>query len=169
MDMPLWVFWLGVGIAAAIGEVMSAGLFLASVAVAALITAIVAFFLPASIFLAVQVVVFAALSLLGIAVLRPVVMNALGWHPTDQITGPTYHSHLSGKRAVVTRAVDANGGQIRIGEGEFWSARAFDPDDSMAAGQTVEIVLVEGLTALVAPLPQPALDSPVSVEKGTQE
>jgi membrane protein implicated in regulation of membrane protease activity len=69
---------------------------------------------------------------------------------------------------VVTRRVDANGGQIRIGEGEFWSARAFDPADVMEPGAPVEVVLVDGLTALVSPVIRPVreIEDQEPIEKG---
>lgn len=160
----MWAIWLVVAIAAAIGEIMTAGLFLASFAVAAVITAIVAF-IPGTLIL--QVPIFAALSLLGIAVFRPIALGVLGWHPADQISGPVMQRHLVNKRAVVTRAVDASGGQVRVGEGEFWSARSFDPSEVMQPGTVVEIVLVEGLTALVSPAARPALEPSEVIEKGT--
>jgi membrane protein implicated in regulation of membrane protease activity len=55
---------------------------------------------------------------------------------------------LVGARAVVLQRVDANGGRVRIG-GEEWSARAFMPDEVVEAGKQVEVVRIEGATALV--------------------
>jgi len=55
---------------------------------------------------------------------------------------------LIGRRAVVTREVDAFGGRIRVG-GEEWSARAYLDDQVLAEGRTVDIVQIEGATALV--------------------
>jgi membrane protein implicated in regulation of membrane protease activity len=161
----LWVLWLAVAIAAAIGEVVTLGLFLAAFAAAAVITAIVAIVVPS---LALQVGVFGALSLLGLGVFRPIALNALGWQQAEQITGPVSQSHLMNKRAVVTKTVDNSGGQIRIGEGEFWSARSFDPSDVMEPGAQVEVVLVDGLTALVSPVVRPIqeIDDQAPIEKG---
>lgn len=152
-----WIIWLVVAIVAAIGEMGMTGFFLAPFAVAAVVTAVIAAVFPAAV--AVQVVAFVALSVLGLAVLRPVVVRAMGWSGATQISGPVPQTYLLNKRATVTRTVDANGGQIRIGDGEFWSARAFDPGDTMLPGTVVEIVVVDGLTALVAPVSQPVLES----------
>jgi membrane protein implicated in regulation of membrane protease activity len=55
---------------------------------------------------------------------------------------------LVGRRAVVTRQVDSAGGRIRVG-GEEWSARAYLDGTVLAEGQTVDIVQIEGATALV--------------------
>lgn len=162
----MWVLlWVAVAIAAALGEVMTVGLFLAAFAAAAVITAIVAIVGPP---LAVQVGVFGVLSLLGIGVFRPIALNALGWRQAEQISGPVSQTHLMNKRAVVTKTVDGSGGQIRIGEGEFWSARAFDPGDVMQPGAQVEVVLADGLTALVSPVIRPIreIDDQAPIEKG---
>jgi membrane protein implicated in regulation of membrane protease activity len=161
----MWILWLVVAVAAAIGEVMTVGLFLAAFAVAAVITAVLSIVVGS---LAVQVAIFGALSLLGLGVFRPIAINALGWKQAEQISGPVSQTHLMNKRAVVTRTVDGSGGQIRIGEGEFWSARSFDPSDVMQPGAQVEVVLVDGLTALVAPVVRPLreIEDQAPIEKG---
>jgi membrane protein implicated in regulation of membrane protease activity len=160
----VWI-WIVVALLAAIGELLSTGLFLACLSVAAIVAAGVAVVFAGAV--ALQVVVFAVASLVAIAVCRPVAVRALGWHPAAQIGSPEVHSHIINRRATVVRAVDASGGQIRIGEGEFWSARSFDPSDAMPVGTKVEVVLVDGVTALVAPVEQPALTAEQSLEKGT--
>ena len=160
------LFWVAVAIAAAIGEVMTVGLFLAAFAAAAVITAIISILVPGLIGL--QVGIFGVLSLLGIGVFRPVAINALGWQQGEQLSGPVSQTHLMNKRGVVTRRVDGNGGQVRIGEGEFWSARSFDPDDVIEPGDPVEVVLVDGLTALVSPVIRPVreIEDQAPIEKG---
>lgn len=160
-----YLLWIAVAIAAAIGEVMTVGLFLAAFAAAAVITALVAILIPS---IGIQVAVFGVLSLLGIGVFRPIAINALGWQQSEQISGPVSQNHLMNKRAVVTKTVDGSGGQIRIGEGEFWSARSFDPSDVMQPGAQVEIVLADGLTALVSPVIRPIreIEDEAPMEKG---
>jgi membrane protein implicated in regulation of membrane protease activity len=150
--MTVWVvIWLIIALLAAVGEVATTGLFLASIAAAAVLAAVSALFLP----LIVQAAVFAVAGLGGIAFLRPIIANALGMHSTDLLAGPVSQSHLIGRRAIVTHTVDPSGGQIRIGQGEFWTARPFDGSDVIQPGTPVEILLVDGLTALVAPVEQP--------------
>jgi membrane protein implicated in regulation of membrane protease activity len=55
---------------------------------------------------------------------------------------------LVGRTAVVVRPVDAAGGRVRIG-GEEWTARAYLDGESFAEGTRVEVVKIEGATALV--------------------
>jgi len=159
ISLPIWIV---VAIVAALGEVMTSGLFLASIALGAIVAALLSVFLPGLF----QIGVFAAVSLAGIALFRPVVVHALGLETSAQVTGSVSHPHLLGRRATVTRRVDAAGGQIRIGDGEFWSARAYSEDDVFEPGKQVEILDVEGLTALVAPLSL-ASDTDATPTKGT--
>jgi membrane protein implicated in regulation of membrane protease activity len=159
----MWMIWLVIALGAAIGELLTTGLFLASFAVAAVITAVLSLLLLSG---TLQVLVFVILSLVGIALFRPVLVSALGWSAhTEMASGPARHTIVN-KRAVVTSTVDANGGQIRIGQGEFWSARSFEPSDVIPAGSTVEIVVVDGLTALVLPVQDRVLSSNAAIEKG---
>jgi membrane protein implicated in regulation of membrane protease activity len=160
----VWI-WIVVALLAAIGELLSTGLFLACLSVAAIVAAGVAVIFAGAV--ALQVVVFAVASLVAIAVFRPIAVRALGWHPATPLGNPAVQSHIINRRATVTRAVDSSGGQIRIGEGEFWSARAFDPSDAMPVGSKVDVVLVDGVTALVTAVEQPALAVEQSPEKGT--
>ena len=51
-------------------------------------------------------------------------------------------------RALVLAQVDRTGGRVRIG-GEEWSARAFLDGETMEPGEHVEVVQIEGATALV--------------------
>jgi membrane protein implicated in regulation of membrane protease activity len=162
----MWWTWLVVAVLAAIGEIVTFDLFLASVAAAAVITAVIAIVLQVVIL---QVAVFAGLSLVGIGFVRPAIKHALGIESASHLTGAVPQSHLAGRRGVVTRAIDAAGGQIRIGVGEFWSARAYDPSDTIPVGTPVEVVLVDGLTALVERVEQSALpaDTDVLSQKGS--
>ena len=56
---------------------------------------------------------------------------------------------LIGRRAVVTQQVDSAGGRVRIG-GEEGSARAYLDGEVLEEGSTVDVVKIEGATALVA-------------------
>ena len=158
----MWI-WLVVAVLAAIGEVLSFDLFLAAVAVAAIVTAILALVLP----FVLQVGSFGALSLVGIAFVRPVIKRALGITSLAQDAGAFTHSRLVGRRGIITQAVDAGGGQIRIGEGEFWTARPFDPAETLAPGEAAEVLLIDGLTAVVERVAPPALTSTIGAVSTT--
>jgi hypothetical protein len=72
--------------------------------------------------------------------------GALGQHLVVEIRTGT--DALVGRKAVVTRQVDAAGGRILVG-GEEWSARSYLDGQVLVEGQTVDIVQIEGATALV--------------------
>jgi membrane protein implicated in regulation of membrane protease activity len=81
----------------------------------------------------------------SLAILRPVARRHIRL-PAISRTGT---DALVGRKAVVTRQVDGVGGRIRVG-GEEWSARSYLDDQVLVEGQTVDIVQIEGATALVA-------------------
>ena len=56
---------------------------------------------------------------------------------------------LVGSRALVLERVDAHGGCVKIG-GEVWSARAYDEDEVMEPGTRVDVLKIDGATALVS-------------------
>jgi membrane protein implicated in regulation of membrane protease activity len=126
----------------AIGEVLTPGLFfLGPVALAAAAAAIVALFAGGI----ASVIVFIVASLLSLAVLRPIARS----HIRMPALARTGTDALVGRRAVVTRRVDSVGGRVRIG-GEEWSARSYLDNEVYAEGTTVDVVRIEGATALVA-------------------
>ena len=60
-----------------------------------------------------------------------------------------HHEALLGSKAVAVSRVDEHGGQVKIG-GEVWSARAFDEDHAFEPGTRVEVLKIDGATALVS-------------------
>jgi len=137
-----WVAWVILALVLAVGEIFTPGLFfLGPIALAAIPSAVVALVgLPFWL----QFVVFAGSSLGSLALLRPLARAHLR-QPAELRTGT---AALEGARALVTQRVDQHNGRVRIG-GEEWSARAFMPDQVIEPGQTVEVVKIEGATALV--------------------
>jgi membrane protein implicated in regulation of membrane protease activity len=57
---------------------------------------------------------------------------------------------LVGRRALVLREVTGHDGRVRIG-GEEWSARCYDETLVIPAGATVDVIQIEGASALVYP------------------
>ncbi|MYU47960.1 NfeD family protein, partial [Streptomyces sp. SID7803] len=55
---------------------------------------------------------------------------------------------LKGRQAVVLERVDGAGGRIKLA-GEIWSARALDAGFSFEPGQQVDVVDIDGATAVV--------------------
>jgi membrane protein implicated in regulation of membrane protease activity len=140
--VPAWLIWAIVAIALSVGEIVTPGLFiLGPVAVAAVVAGILAL---AGVGAALQLIVFIAGSLASLLFLRPIAKRHLHM-PAALRTGT---AALEGAKAVVVQRVDVHGGRVRIG-GEEWSARAFVEDGVYEAGERVEVVKIEGATALV--------------------
>ena len=140
--MPDWVFWLLFAAVLAAGEVATLGFFLGAVALAALPAALVAA-LGAS--LGIQLLVFILGSVASLAFIRPVARRHL--HTPPKIRTGT--AALRGTRATVLDRVDSGGGRVKIG-GEAWTARSYDEDDVFEEGARVEVMKIEGATALVS-------------------
>jgi membrane protein implicated in regulation of membrane protease activity len=140
--VPLWIIWAIAAVLLAIGEIFTPGLFfLGPVALAALATTIVAA-LGGPVWL--QIVVFGAGSFAAVGLLRPIARK----HLTMPRAIRTGAAALEGAKAVVLQHVDSRGGRVKIG-GEEWSARSYMPDEEFDVGTEVEVVQIQGATALV--------------------
>jgi membrane protein implicated in regulation of membrane protease activity len=140
--MPDWVIWAIAASALAAGEIFTLGFFLGPVAIAAALAAIVAAIgLPVE----VQVAVFAVASAASLMFIRPIAVRHMRT-PARLRSGT---AALVGTRAVVLERVDADRGQVKIG-GEIWTARSYDEDDVFEPGSRVDVMKIDGATALVA-------------------
>ena len=140
--MPDWVFWLIFAAVLAAGEVATLGFFLGAVALAALPAAAVA---AVGGGLSLQLIVFIVGSVASLAFIRPVARRHLNTPPSIR----TGTAALVGARAVVLERVHSDGGRVKIG-GEEWTARPYDEDDVYDEGARVEVLKIEGATALVS-------------------
>ncbi|WP_030264775.1 NfeD family protein [Streptomyces violens] len=92
-----------------------------------------------------QVIVFAAVSVALVAVVRPIAKRARSGRP-GMASGV---DALKGRQAtVIERVDDSGGGRIKL-NGEVWSARALDEGQVYEPGQKVDVVDIEGATAVV--------------------
>jgi membrane protein implicated in regulation of membrane protease activity len=140
--VPGWVIWAIVALGLAVGEIFTPGLFfLGPVALAAVVAGIVAVAGGAAV---VQLLVFIGGAIASLALIRPIAKAHLRV-PVPLRTGT---AALTGAKAVVLQRVDGDGGRVRIG-GEEWSARAFMEGQAYEPGDRVEVVKIEGATALV--------------------
>jgi membrane protein implicated in regulation of membrane protease activity len=139
--MPGWVVWTIVAVLLALGEVATLSFFLGPIALAAILSAVVAALGGG---LVIQLIVFIAGSLGSLALLRPIAVRHLRT-PARLRTGT---AALVGAKALVLERVDVHGGQVKIG-GEVWSARAYDEAQVIEPGARVDVVKIEGATALV--------------------
>lgn len=89
-------------------------------------------------------VVFAVVSVLLLATVRPVAKRHMNSRPPLL----TNTEALEGRHALVTERVDARDGRVKIG-GDIWSARAMTPGEVIEPGTEVTVVQIDGATAVV--------------------
>ena len=141
--MDSWIIWLIIAAVLGAAEIMTTTLAFGLVGIAALIAAGAGFLgAPA----ALQFGAFVAASAVGLGVARPFALRHIR-HPPLLRTGT---AALVGRPAIVLEEVGPHGGRVRIG-GEVWSARSYDETQVIPAGKTVDVMHIEGATALVYP------------------
>jgi membrane protein implicated in regulation of membrane protease activity len=143
--MDAWLAWLIASAVATVGEILLMGFFLAPFAAGALVAMVAAL---AGAGTAVELALFAVVTVLCFALVRPVARRHL--HAPPQIRTNT--AALIGRNAVVLEAIanDEATGTVRL-EGEVWTARSYDEDELIAAGTRVHVIEIRGATALVSP------------------
>ena len=140
--MP-WIAWLIAAAALAVAEYFTLTLAFGLLAAAALVAAIVAG-LGGPVLA--QVLAFAVTGAVGLLIVRPIARRQMS-HPSPVREG-SYA--LIGKKAVVIEQVTGSQGLIKL-SGEVWSARALDEDHVIPAGALVDVMEIEGATAIVYP------------------
>ncbi len=141
--MGTWVIWLIVAAVLGTVEVMTTTLAFGLMGIAALIAAGAGFLgAPA----ALQFGAFVLASGVGLGVARPFALRHIRQPPMLR----TGTAALVGRSAVVLEEVGPHSGRVRIG-GEVWSARSYDETQVIPAGKTVDVMHIEGATALVYP------------------
>ncbi|EPH46561.1 NfeD family protein [Streptomyces aurantiacus] len=141
MDIDAWVWWLIGAVALGIPLVMTAMPEFGMLAVGAVAAAVTAG-LGGGVVM--QAVVFAVVSVALIAVVRPIAARHGAQRP-QLVSGV---EALKGRSAVVLERVDSSGGRIKLA-GEIWSARPLDTEQSFEPGQEVDVVEIDGATAVV--------------------
>jgi membrane protein implicated in regulation of membrane protease activity len=146
--MDAWVIWVVAAVVLLIAEATTSAFIAIYFGLAAIAAAAVAL---TGVGVVVQLIAFAALSVGSLTLTRPALKRAIG----------STHLHrtgvdaMQGKIGVVTRSIgELESGLVKIG-GETWTARSFYDEEPIAEGSRVEVVKIEGVTALVIPAPSP--------------
>ena len=138
------IFWAVLAALAFVGEVLTVSFFMLFFSLGAVVGLVAAML---GLGITVQAVAFVAASLLSMAILRPALLNRLALGSGE---GYRRHRGITGENAVVTEEIEAGGkGMVRVGSGEFWTARSLHPDEKIERGTRVRVLDTDGLTALV--------------------
>ena len=136
-----WAAWLGAALLLAAIETLTldlVALMLAAGAGAGAVTA--ALGAPT----VVQVVVACVTALAMLLAVRPVALR----HLRSTALTRTGTAALVGRQAVVLERTDGTDGRVKLA-GEVWSARTSDPDLTLEPGATVDVLSIDGATAVV--------------------
>ena len=141
--MGSWVIWLIVAAALGVAELLTVTLALGLLAVAAVAAGVAG---AAGLGVAAELGVFAVVAAAGLGVIRPIAMRHIK-HPPPLRTGV---AALVGRTAIVVEEINGHSGRVRIG-GEIWTSRAYDETLVIPVGAKVDVMQIEGVTALVYP------------------
>ena len=141
--MELWIVWLILAAVLGVAEIMTTTLSFGLLAVAAGAAAVVG---GVGLALPLQLIAFVVAAGAGLGIVRPLAMRHVRQPPLLR----TGTSALVGRSAIVTEEVTGLDGRVRIG-GELWSARSYDESSVIPEGSKVDVLAIEGATALVHP------------------
>ncbi|MFF5649100.1 NfeD family protein [Streptomyces collinus] len=140
--MP-WFLWLLAAAALGAAEFFTLTLVFGLLAGAALVAAVVA---GVGVGLLGQLLALGAATAAGLVLVRPVALRHMAQQPLIRDGSDA----LIGKRAEVMQEVTATRGLIKL-SGEEWSARALDETHVIPVGALVDVMEIEGATAIVYP------------------
>ena len=140
--------WILVGVVLGAIELFSATFVLMWLGIAAVVTGLLGFAVPA---FGSQVVAFAVLSVVLLAVTRPL---ARRWRKGKNEYVSSI-GHLVGEKGlVISKMVQGGTGMVRVG-GDVWSARAHDAGERIDVGEWVEVRAVNSSTLIVSRIERP--------------
>jgi len=137
--MSVWVVWLVLAVALGVAELFTLTLALGLIGAAALIAGVVGAF---GVGLTGQVLVFAVASAAGL--LWSAIARRHMTQPPPLRSGT---EALVGRSALVVEEITATGGRIKL-QGEEWSARCLDETLRIPVGAHVDVMEIEGATAV---------------------
>lgn len=141
--MVPWIIWLILAVVLGAAEIMTLTFALGLLALAAAAAAAAG---AAGAGVPLQIVTFVVAAGAGLGLVRPIALRHIK-QPPPLRSGT---AALVGRSALVLQDVNGHGGRVRIG-GEEWSARSYDETLEIPAGATVDVIQIEGASALVYP------------------
>jgi membrane protein implicated in regulation of membrane protease activity len=142
--VDVWVVWAIVAVLLVVVEVFTLTAAVGLLGGAALVTALTA---ALGVPLPLQFVVFAVASVAGVVLLSPIARRHL---LTARGGVPFGVDAVVGRPGYVLAEVTGRDGRVRIG-GEEWTARTIDDAVVIPAGATVDVLQIDGATAVVHP------------------
>lgn len=141
--MAIWTIWLIFAGICFILEIATEGFLLCWLGVGSLCAMGLSFIMPEA--LVAQTILMAIVSIILIACTRKLAKKVY-----SKEEKPMNVYTILGKKAIVSQSIDniKGQGQIKI-DGDIWSARNEESDEQIAEGDTVEVVRIDGVKAMV--------------------
>ena len=141
--MAIWTIWLIIAGFFLILEILTEGFLVVWLGIGSLCALAVSFFFPEAI--AAQIIVTAIVSIILILSTRKLSKKFSSKNDT-----PMNVYTILGKKAIVSQTIDNIKGQGRIKiDSDTWAARNDDGDELINEGDTVEVVRIDGVKAIV--------------------
>ena len=141
--MEIWTIWLIFAGICLVLEIATEGFLICWLGAGALCAMGISFFMPDAILI--QIAVMAIISTILILSTKKLTTK-FSAKDSDQINVYT----ILGKKAIVSQTIDNLKGQGRIKiDSDMWSARNEDSDEIIAEGETVEVIRIDGVKAMV--------------------
>jgi membrane protein implicated in regulation of membrane protease activity len=145
----VWAAWLGIAVVLGLAELATLDFTLLMLAAGALAATGAAALFPGLLWLQIVVGLLTAAAMLG--AIRPLLVRKIH-HGVEMKTGS---QHVIGRTGVVVKEIHPDSlGSIKLG-GELWTARPFDDLTTIAPGTRVEVMQIDGATAVVYPVGLP--------------
>lgn len=148
-----WLWWIGLALALGVIEMLTVDLMFLMLGGGAIAGA-VAGALGAPLWA--QVVVAAIVALVLLMLVRPLVKRRMDEHIPKIKTNAAAQV---GRIGTVVSEVSHRAGRIKL-QGEVWTARTVDPQAALSEGVPVQVVRIDGATAVVAPVEQASPQDP---------
>jgi membrane protein implicated in regulation of membrane protease activity len=153
----LWAAWFGLAALLGLAELASLDFTLLMLAAGALVAGGVAIAVPGMLWL--QIVIGLIASAAMLVAIRPLLQRKMHHHGELK----TGIAHVVGRSGVVVKEISPDGGGSIKLAGELWTARPFDGTSTIAPGSRVEVMEIDGATAVVYPVGEP-LDPPSQLQ-----
>ncbi|GAA1515690.1 NfeD family protein [Kribbella lupini] len=145
----VWAAWLGIAVVLGLAELATLDFTLLMLAAGALAATGAAALFPGLLWLQIVVGLLTAAAMLG--AIRPLLVRKIH-HGVEMKTGS---QHVIGRTGVVVKEIHPDSlGSIKLG-GELWTARPFDDLTTIPPGTRVEVMQIDGATAVVYPIGLP--------------
>lgn len=145
----IWAAWLGIAAVLGLAELATLDFTLLMLAAGAIAAAGAGALFPGLLWL--QIVIAVITSAAMLAAIRPLLVRKIHHHGELK----TGSAHVIGRSGVVVKEIHPDGGgSIKLG-GDLWTARPYDGTSTIQPGSRVEVLEIDGATAVVYPVAEP--------------